>query len=835
MGKETASIYIRLQSGDATKNIDNIAKAFTQARRKARLAERGSKEYIEQTRRVRELKGELDRHNKLLGRTGSAWSSVKNIAAGVFGGNLITSGIRLVGTALRNATQTVMNFQDANARLNSILGVTREQTAALREQQIQLGSSTAFTASQAADAQTELAKLGFTMSEITNLTPAVLDLAAASGTDLPNAAAIAGATLRQFGIESSEAQRVVDVMAKSFGSSALDIEKFSVAMAAAGPVAANAGVSMERTTALIGTLADRGLDASTAGTSLRNIFLDLSASGMTFEEAMNEVLTATDSNKRALELFGKRGATTAVILAKNAEAAGNLEMKLMDAGDAAKAMAEEQLNTLSGDLTKLSSAWEGFILRLENGEGTLAKVSRSFVKATADAVGFLSAIESTSNDSGFGIFDLLFGSGSATEKIQGLADSKFIDTMRTALTKMQAEADFAGLQKYADTLGKMIGRAEEGSSSFKLYSAELERVQKVQADLAAQKISGGLDPIVPPVDPVTETPTGGTTTTTGTTTSKTPEELRAEKAKMALEALKQSYEEEKLYLAEDRAAGLISEEQYQQELTALKMANLLFEKEALQALGEDTVSVEQQIADERIAIQGALDEARAKSAAAEQDLADKKIAKDKEVLAAEKARAEAAIQSATMSGAAATEGAESVEEGAKRALNAIRGIIKGYLAEALAAVVAKSLTSVPPPFSLVLAAASGAAASLLFDQLIPAFAKGTDFAPGGMALVGEKGPELVNLPRGSQVFTAPETQSMLASGNVFGSRFAGNTTPPPSTANQSTRSSSGADMEAVVNEIRSWQRELQVTFSTRTKSEFDTRLSEAEKPVKFKK
>ena len=83
----------------------------------------------------------------------------------------------------------------------------------------------------------------------------------------------------------------------------------------------------------------------------------------------------------------------------------------------------------------------------------------------------------------------------------------------------------------------------------------------------------------------------------------------------------------------------------------------------------------------------------------------------------------AAAESAVMTGVAAIESAESVEEGAKATLNAIRGIIKGYLAEALAATVAQSMTSVPPPFSLILAAASGAAASLLFDQLIPAFAK----------------------------------------------------------------------------------------------------------------
>ena len=198
----------------------------------------------------------------------------------------ITAGIRASRAAhLRDAITTITNYQDANASLNAIMGTTTEETRALRDSKSTRWKSTAFTASQVADAQTELAKLGFTMREITNLTPAVLDLAAASpGTDLANAAAITGATIRQFGLDAKDAGMVVDVMAQSFGSSALDIDKFSTAMASAGPCTASAGVSLQRTTALIGVLADRGLDASTAGTSLRNMFLTLSKEGITYEQ-----------------------------------------------------------------------------------------------------------------------------------------------------------------------------------------------------------------------------------------------------------------------------------------------------------------------------------------------------------------------------------------------------------------------------------------------------------------------------------------------------------------------------------------------------------------------
>ena len=206
---------------------------------------------------------------------------------------------------LRDMFGVVKSFDQANANLASVLGVTREETAKLTEQQQLLGSTTKFTAAQVADLQTEYAKLGFTQEQILGVTEATLQLAAASGTDLANAATIVGSTLRAFDMDVSETQRLVDVMAKSFSASSLDIEKFKVAMSAVAPAAKTAGFSVERTTALIGTLTNAGIDASTAGTGLRNIFLELSKRGITFEEAMSKIANASDQNSAALDLFGK--------------------------------------------------------------------------------------------------------------------------------------------------------------------------------------------------------------------------------------------------------------------------------------------------------------------------------------------------------------------------------------------------------------------------------------------------------------------------------------------------------------------------------------------------
>lgn len=102
------------------------------------------------------------------------------------------------------------------------------------------------------------------------------------------------------------------------------------------------------------------------------------------------------------------------------------------------------------------------------------------------------------------------------------------------------------------------------------------------------------------------------------------------------------------------------------------------------------------------------------------------------------------------------------------AAGAAAKIIRAYIQQGVAAAVAKALGSaIPFPFNVAAGAAAGGVAAALFTKAIGSigvkgFARGTNNAPGGMALVGEQGPELINLPRGSQVFPTPKTNSMLS-------------------------------------------------------------------------
>ncbi len=244
----------------------------------------------------------------------------------------------------------------------------------------ELGKTTTKTATEVGQLQEEFAKLGFSTAEILDATGATIALSEATGSDLAQSAKVAASTIRGFGLDASETNRVVDVMAKSFSSSALDLGKFETAMAQVAPVAKVNNVSIEESTALLGVLSDAGLDASTAGTSVRNMFLELSAKGLSFNEALDKINTAQDKSATSLDLFGKRGAIAGLILADNVEKTAELTEKLNESAGAADAMASIVRDNLQGDVSALSSAWEGLFLSMDDGSGIITKVSRWFVQ-----------------------------------------------------------------------------------------------------------------------------------------------------------------------------------------------------------------------------------------------------------------------------------------------------------------------------------------------------------------------------------------------------------------------------------------------------------------------
>ena len=311
-------------------------------------------------------------------------------AFGLFG------GIYLFANAIRGAFKTVKEFDKANADLAATMGKTRSEITALTNDQKRLGATTKFTATEVAGLQKEFAKLGFSQKEILNATEATLALAAAVDTDLANAAMVSGATLRGFGMDASEMARVTDVMASSFTKSALDIENFRESMKYVAPIAGQTGVSIEFATAMLGKLADAGVKGSQAGTSLRRILTEMAKTGLPAAQAFDKVAKSGISVTDAMDEVGRTAQTALLVLSKSKAGVNELAKALENAGGSAQKMADEQLNSLQGQITLLSSAWDGFILSLNKGDGVIANTFKLLIKYITGAVNGLNRLMASS-------------------------------------------------------------------------------------------------------------------------------------------------------------------------------------------------------------------------------------------------------------------------------------------------------------------------------------------------------------------------------------------------------------------------------------------------------
>ena len=316
---------------------------------------------------------------------------------------LASTGVGLIVVALgalvglfTSAGRKGADFEKALSGLQAVTGETAEEIAVLSDQAKDLGASTAFTASQVVSLQTELAKLGFTLIDIQNATPAILDLAASLDVSLAEAATFAGSTVRAFGLTTEDTLDVVNVLAKSTTKSALNFSLLQESLKLVAPTAKAVGISLRDTTTLLGVLADNGIKGSRAGTGLSRALTELNAKGLTLNDAYKKINNSSNKLITATELVGTVGGRALLTLAANTPAIETLSDALNDVDDAARKIAETRLDNLAGDMTKLGSAWEGFLLNIEDGTGVINKLSRGAIKFLTSSIGaFQEAIEYT--------------------------------------------------------------------------------------------------------------------------------------------------------------------------------------------------------------------------------------------------------------------------------------------------------------------------------------------------------------------------------------------------------------------------------------------------------
>jgi len=283
-----------------------------------------------------------------------------------------------LGLAAVAAIKQFATFEQSMAKVQAVSGATAKEFEMLTAKALELGRSTIFTAQEVANLELQYSKLGFSAGEIDKITKATLDLALVTGEDLARSAEVAGSTLRGFNLDASEMPRVVDVMAKAFTSSALDLEKFQVSISKIAPIAAATGRSIEEVTAAESVLADTGIEASIIGTSLRKIFGDLAKEGMTYKEAMDQIRNSTAPVVTATKLFDIRAAAAAVSLAFQDEKLNRLLETYKNAGGTTEELSKIMNDTLMVDLKELQSAVQG--LGIKFGE-VLSPAIRSITDA----------------------------------------------------------------------------------------------------------------------------------------------------------------------------------------------------------------------------------------------------------------------------------------------------------------------------------------------------------------------------------------------------------------------------------------------------------------------
>ncbi len=329
-----------------------------------------------------------------------------------------TKGVELLGAGLKDAVRITVDYEQANANLASVMGVTIDKTKKLQEQSKELGGDTAFTATEAVKMQEELAKLGYTEEEILKSGRGIVNFTIATNAELPRAAALAGAALRSFQLDASEMDRVVGVLGVSTVKTALNFNDLETGLSTVAPVAHAFGFSIEDTVALLGKLSDAGFDASSAATATRNIILNLADSNgalakslggsvSSFDElipALNELKNQGIDLNGTLELTDKRSVAAFNQFLNTADSAKVLRDSLYDVNGQLEQMAEERLNTVRGRIELVQSSWESFILSMDKGSGVFSKVTKRALESTSSLLDGLTAM----NDGYISFYEFLY-------------------------------------------------------------------------------------------------------------------------------------------------------------------------------------------------------------------------------------------------------------------------------------------------------------------------------------------------------------------------------------------------------------------------------------------
>lgn len=348
----------------------------------------------------------VDRLSGPLGKAGGALGKFGRNATQA--GKALSFGLTLPIIALGTATvATAVQYESAMLNVKALTQANAEQFDKLSASARNLGKTTQFSATQAAQAQGFLAQAGFEVNEVLGATPEILNLAAAANLEMGRSAEIAAIILRGYGRDVGDLRDVTNILTATFLGSSQTLEELFEAMKLAGPLASGFGFKMEETAAILGQFANNGFQASLGGTAFRgamqrllkpagdavSIFRKLGLSKVDFFDSAGRVLSLRNAVVKLNEagataedvfaIFGLRAGPAMVkLVGEGVGAIDRLQRKIENAGDIAERVGKEKMSGLAGTLLLLKSQFQE--LQIVIGEsGLIPWVTKVAVKITA--------------------------------------------------------------------------------------------------------------------------------------------------------------------------------------------------------------------------------------------------------------------------------------------------------------------------------------------------------------------------------------------------------------------------------------------------------------------
>lgn len=343
----------------------------------------------------------------------SKFSEIGKNALSVFAGNMLTEVVSQAKNAAGAVLNIGMNFESGMSKVQAISGASGEDLAALTDKAKEMGAKTKFSATESAEAMQYMAMAGWKTGDMLNGIEGIMNLAAASGEDLATTSDIVTDALTAFGLSAQDSTHFADVLAQASSNANTNVGMMGETFKYVAPVAGAMGYSAEDVATAIGLMANSGIKASQAGTSLRTILTRMAKPTKEVQTAMDQLgvsVIDSDGNMKSLHeiMDDLRSGFSGLSEAEKVNMAATLGetdgmsglLAIVNASDrdyqkltdsinncsgAAESMAETMQDNLEGQLTILGSTAESLALEIyESVKGPLTDMTKLGIDAVSN-------------------------------------------------------------------------------------------------------------------------------------------------------------------------------------------------------------------------------------------------------------------------------------------------------------------------------------------------------------------------------------------------------------------------------------------------------------------